>query len=56
MLFTGGDIAVAAAEDRAQGFTERLLSLSVPRLSLVLGRIVVGLFSRRTRKRRRACR
>jgi ABC-2 type transport system permease protein len=38
VLFTGGGIAVAVAEDRAQGFTDRLLSLPVPRLSLVLGR------------------
>lgn len=38
VLFTGGGIAVAVAEDRAAGFTDRLLSLPVPRLSLVLGR------------------
>lgn len=38
MLFTGGGIAVAVAEDKVQGFTDRLLSLPVPRLSLVLGR------------------
>jgi ABC-2 type transport system permease protein len=38
VLFTGGGIAVAVAEDRAQGFTDRLLSLPVPRFSLVLGR------------------
>ena len=38
VLFTGGGIAVAVAEDRAQGFTDRLLSLPVPRYSLVLGR------------------
>jgi ABC-2 type transport system permease protein len=38
VLFTGGGIAVAVAEDRAGGFTDRLLSLPVPRLSLVLGR------------------
>jgi ABC-2 type transport system permease protein len=38
VLFTGGGIAVAVAEDKAQGFTDRLLSLPVPRLSLVLGR------------------
>lgn len=38
VLFTGGGIAVAVAEDRTQGFTDRLLSLPVPRLSLVLGR------------------
>jgi ABC transporter DrrB family efflux protein len=38
VLFTGGGIAVAVAEDRAQGFTDRLLSLPLPRLSIVLGR------------------
>jgi ABC-2 type transport system permease protein len=38
VLFTGGGIAVAVAEDRAAGFTDRLLSLPVPRLSLVAGR------------------
>ncbi|MGO8957094.1 MAG: ABC transporter permease [Streptosporangiaceae bacterium] len=38
VLFTGGGIAVAVAEDRVQGFTDRLLSLTVPRYSLVLGR------------------
>ena len=38
VLFTGGGIAVAVAEDRAQGFTDRLLSLPVPRYALVLGR------------------
>ena len=38
VLFTGGGVAVAVAEDRAQGFTDRLLSLPVPRYSLVLGR------------------
>ena len=38
VLFTGGGIAVAVAEDRAQGFTDRLLSLPVPRLAIVLGR------------------
>ncbi|HXW47619.1 MAG TPA: ABC transporter permease [Streptosporangiaceae bacterium] len=38
VLFTGGGIAVAVAEDKASGFTDRLLSLPVPRLSLVLGR------------------
>jgi ABC-2 type transport system permease protein len=38
VLFTGGGIAVAVAEDRAAGFTDRLLSLPVPRYSLVLGR------------------
>ena len=38
VLFTGGGIAVAVAEDKAQGFTDRLLSLPVPRVSLVAGR------------------
>ena len=38
VLFTGGGIAVAVAEDHAQGFTDRLLSLPVPRYSIVLGR------------------
>jgi ABC transporter DrrB family efflux protein len=38
VLFTGGGIAVAVAEDRVQGFTDRLLSLPVPRYSIVLGR------------------
>jgi ABC-2 type transport system permease protein len=38
VLFTGGGIAVAVAEDRGQGFTDRLLSLPIPRTSLVLGR------------------
>jgi ABC-2 type transport system permease protein len=38
VLFAGGGIAVAVAEDRAQGFTDRMLSLPVSRTSLVLGR------------------
>lgn len=38
VLFTGGGIAVAVAEDHAHGFTDRLLSLPVPRYSIVLGR------------------
>jgi ABC-2 type transport system permease protein len=38
VLFTGGGIAVAVAEDRTGGFTGRLLSLPVPRLSIVAGR------------------
>jgi ABC-2 type transport system permease protein len=38
VLFSGGGIAVSVAEDRAQGFTERLLSLPVPRYAIVLGR------------------
>jgi ABC transporter DrrB family efflux protein len=40
VLFTGGGIAVAVAEDRAQGFTDRLLSLPIPRRSIVLGRTI----------------
>jgi ABC-2 type transport system permease protein len=40
VLFTGGGIAVAVAEDKVQGFTDRLLSLPVPRLSLVIGRTI----------------
>jgi len=38
VLFTGGGIAVAVAEDRALGFTDRLLSLPIPRYSIVAGR------------------
>jgi ABC-2 type transport system permease protein len=38
VLFTGGGIAVAVAEDRIQGFTDRLLSLPIPRSAIVLGR------------------
>ncbi len=38
VLFTGGGVAVAVAEDRAGGFTDRLLSLPVPRYSIVAGR------------------
>lgn len=38
VLFTGGGVAVAVAEDRAQGFTDRMLSLPVSRYSLLLGR------------------
>src|ERR1700693_2993809 len=38
VLFTGGGIAVAVAEDRTQGFTDRLLSLPVPRYSIVVAR------------------
>jgi len=40
VLFTGGGIAVAVAEDRVQGFTDRLLSLPIPRRAIVLGRII----------------
>jgi len=38
VLFTGGGIAVEVAQDRCSGFTGRLLSLPVPRLSIVAGR------------------
>jgi ABC-2 type transport system permease protein len=38
MLFTGGGIAVAVAEDKAQGLTDRLLSLPIARSALVTGR------------------
>ncbi len=38
MLFTGGGIAVAVAEDKTQGLTDRLLSLPITRGSLVAGR------------------
>lgn len=38
VLFTGGGVAVAVAEDRAGGFTDRLLSLPVPRWAVVAGR------------------
>jgi len=38
VLFTGGGIAVAVAEDKAQGLTDRLLSLPVARSALVAGR------------------
>jgi ABC-2 type transport system permease protein len=38
VLFTGGGIAVAVAEDRAGGFTDRLLSLPVPRYAIAAGR------------------
>jgi ABC-2 type transport system permease protein len=38
VLFSGGGVAVAVADDRAQGFTDRLLSLPIPRTSIVLGR------------------
>jgi ABC-2 type transport system permease protein len=40
VLFTGGATAVAVAEDRVQGFTDRLLSLPIPRAAIVLGRTV----------------
>jgi ABC-2 type transport system permease protein len=38
VLFTGGGIAVAVAEDRVAGFTDRLLSLPLPRVAIILGR------------------
>jgi ABC-2 type transport system permease protein len=38
MLFTGSATAVAVADDRAEGFTDRLLSLPIARSSLVAGR------------------
>jgi ABC-2 type transport system permease protein len=38
VLFTGGGIAVAVATDKADGFTDRLLSLPMSRYALVLGR------------------
>jgi ABC-2 type transport system permease protein len=40
VLFTGGGIAVAVATDRAEGFTDRLLSLPVSRYALVIGRVI----------------
>jgi ABC-2 type transport system permease protein len=40
VLFTGGGIAVAVAEDKTQGLTDRLLSLPIARGSLVAGRTV----------------
>ncbi len=38
VLFTGGGIAVAVAEDRVQGFTDRLRSLPIPRRAIMAGR------------------
>lgn len=40
VLFTGGGIAVAVATDKAEGFTDRMLSLPVSRYALVLGRTI----------------
>lgn len=40
VLFAGGGIAVAVAEDKTQGLTDRLLSLPIARGSLVAGRTV----------------
>lgn len=45
VLFNGGAVAVGVAEDRAQGFTDRLLSLPIPRLALVLGRVLADFVS-----------
>jgi ABC transporter DrrB family efflux protein len=38
VLFNGSAIAVAITEDRAEGFTDRLLSLPIPRRAIVIGR------------------
>lgn len=38
VLFSGGGIAVAVAEDKTEGITDRLLSLPIARGSLVAGR------------------
>jgi ABC-2 type transport system permease protein len=40
VLFSGGAVAVGVAEDRAAGFTDRLLSLPIPRFALVAGRML----------------
>lgn len=40
VLFTGSTTAVGVAEDYAAGFTDRLLSLPIPRSALVAGRIL----------------
>ena len=40
VLFNGAGIAVAIAEDRAEGFTDRLLSLPIPRRAIVIGRAI----------------
>jgi len=45
VLFTGGGIAVAVAEDRVAGFTGRLLSLPVPRLSITAGRAAADILT-----------
>ena len=47
MLFTGGATAVGVAEDRAQGLTDRLLSLPVSRGSLVAGRVLADFLDER---------
>jgi ABC-2 type transport system permease protein len=43
VLFNGGAIAVGVAEDKAQGFTDCLLSLPISRLALVVGRVLADL-------------
>jgi ABC-2 type transport system permease protein len=40
VLFNGGAVAVGVAEDKAQGLTDRLLSLPISRLALVVGRVL----------------
>lgn len=40
VLFNGGAVAVGVAEDKAQGFTDRLRSLPITRLALVVGRVL----------------
>jgi ABC-2 type transport system permease protein len=40
VLFAGGGIAVAVVEDKAQGLTDRLLSLPIARIALVTGRML----------------
>lgn len=40
VLFTGVAVAVAVAVDKAQGFTDRLLSLPIARTTLVTGRLL----------------
>jgi ABC-2 type transport system permease protein len=45
VLFTGGGIAVAVAEDRAEGFTDRLLSLPIPRRAIIIGRAAADVFT-----------
>jgi ABC-2 type transport system permease protein len=39
VLFTGSNVSVGVAEDMEQGFTDRLRSLPVPRLALLVGRV-----------------
>jgi hypothetical protein len=40
VLFTGGGVAVAGATDKAEGFTDRLLSMPVSRYAPVFGRVI----------------